>query len=145
VSATEPERVIDTPVPGLVLWQWPRRTIIHPATKEKRRARTYSLTHEASGYALLPGADGKIKATTTIADGIACAVKLGDVRWRGRPVDWTKPLAELETVRRIRLSCMVVAGWRVVLGGYDAETHRWAERNGINLGLPAVADDRRAG
>lgn len=130
MSDLKPEAVIPTSVPGLVLWRYPRMTFTQK-DGTKKRSRSYSLTHEPSGFALLPGGGNYSKHFLTLAPALKAARQLGDVRWRGKPVDWTAPADQLPD--RARVACFTVAGFRMLFERYDKETLAWADRNGIDL------------
>jgi hypothetical protein len=126
------EAEIPTGVPGLVLWRWPRMTFTINGVK--RRSRSYSVTHQQSGMALLPAGNGAARHRLTMSDAMEDARKLGDVRWRGKPFDWTQPADQFPS--RVRTACWAVAGF-IIIGRkpHDKATVDWAERNNINLTL----------
>ncbi len=126
------DAVLPTATPGIVLWRYPRH-VIRYRDGSSVRSRSYSVTHEPSGTALLSGTDGQARHATDAAAARHAAAVLGDVRHRGRPFDWTRPIEAIKDDRRARLACLLVGGWRLLSERYDAETIAWAERNGIKL------------
>lgn len=129
-----PERIIPTDVPGIVIWQYSRRTV--QIGNEKRRTRVYSVTHEPSGVALLGGggSEGAVRMAPSLAQARAAVAKIGDVQWRSKPLDWTQPVEVLRDNDRVRSALLAVAGFRVVAPcKFDKATREWADRNGIEL------------
>jgi hypothetical protein len=132
-TPVEPVGVLATSVPGIVLWKWPRRTLTHSKTGAKKRTQSYTVTHEPSGVNLLPAGNGHGKACLTIKEATRLVEMLGDLPYRGKPVDWTQPVEVLQKIDRVRLACLFVAGWRSFSSGYDKPMREWAARNGIEL------------
>lgn len=131
----DPESLYVTSVPGLAIEQYRRRTLTLNDGR-KVRSRTYCIIHEPSGAALLPGANGTAKHAPTLAMALDVVTKLAAVPGaRGRVVDWTRPLEELQEVQRIKDACMALAGWVAFGGRKDRLLNEWAAEHGVRLSV----------
>lgn len=132
------ERVIPTPVPGLVIWKFPRRRfevwLARDASgrhrKRKVRSVTYSVTHESSGHSVMSG-----RHTLRLDQAMRLALALGDLPWHGRPVDWTLPIEELRKIDRVRSATIAAAGFVGFTPVRDKVLNEWAARHDIKLTL----------
>lgn len=130
-GAQVPEAVLQTSVPGIVIWRYRRRTVT--VDGQKRRTKTYSVTHEPSGYAMLAGTRGA-KHALSLAQALGAVEQLGDVRWRGKRFDWTQPIEAIIANDRAWMACLYVGGWKVVSPErIEKATREWAARNGLEL------------
>lgn len=112
--------------PGVCIWRYPRR-VYEARNGTRKRIRLYSVTHAATGVGLVSGRLG------TLAAARKAAWALADVRYRRKPVDLTWPVDTLYKIDRFRFSALALSGYFLIGADYDAETHAWADRNGVDL------------
>lgn len=119
----DPDLVIVSPTPGLVVWRYPRRY----SKDLKRSVRTYVVTHEPSGFALV----GRARITKQAA--LGDCVALGDLKWRGKPFDWTQPTDAIKANKRAQLASLSIGGFIVLGEKLDEEFVAWGARNGVKV------------
>lgn len=120
-----PDARIPTHTRGIVLHHFAR--CYRP--KMKRAAALYQLAHEPSDTPFLG------RARTSMKAALADAAALGDLRWKGKPFDWTQPADAINNIERARLALYAVSGFVIVSGVRDKELLAWGERNNVKVAI----------